>query len=69
MHGLEQYTSLHVISSKVEIIKLWLWKIWERNPIIKGERYLPDTFDLRTDWHITVVTRLQLLRIKDEIKK
>ena len=40
--------------------------------IIKGERgYLPDTFDLKTDCDIiiTVVTRLELLRIKDEIRK
>lgn len=72
-HGLEQYTSLHIISSKSEIIKSLIVKKFGKGiTVIKGERgYLPDTFDLKTDCDIiiTVVTRLELLRIKDEIKK
>ncbi|TDE53081.1 YitT family protein [Flavobacterium sp. GT3P67] len=72
-HGLEQYTSLHIISSKSEIIKSLIVKKFGKGiTIIKGERgYLPDTFDLKTDCDIivTVVTRLELLRIKDEIRK
>jgi len=72
-HGLEQYTSLHIISSKSEMIKFLIVKKFGKGiTVIKGERgYLPDTFDLKTDCDIiiTVVTRLELLRIKDEIKK
>ena len=40
--------------------------------VIKGERgYLPQSFDVKTDCDIivTIVTRLELLRIKDEIQK
>ena len=72
-HGLEQYTSLHIISSKSEMIKFLIVKKFGKGiTVIKGERgYLPDTFDLKTDCDIiiTVVTRLELLRIKDEIEK
>ncbi|MFV8270266.1 YitT family protein [Flavobacterium sp. GT2N3] len=72
-HGLEQYTSLNIISSKSEMIKSLIVKKFGKGiTVIKGERgYLPDTFDLKTDCDIiiTVVTRLELLRIKDEIEK
>jgi uncharacterized membrane-anchored protein YitT (DUF2179 family) len=72
-HGLEQYTSLNIISSKSENIKSLIVKKFGKGiTVIKGERgYLPDTFDLKTDCDIivTVVTRLELLRIKDEIRK
>lgn len=72
-HGLEQYTSLHIISSKSEIIKALIVKKFGKGiTVIKGERgYLPDTFELKTDCDIiiTVVTRLELLRIKEDIKK
>lgn len=72
-HGLEQYTSLHIISSKSESIKSLIVKRFGKGiTVIKGERgYLPDTFDLKTECDIivTVVTRLELLRIKDEIIK
>ena len=40
--------------------------------IIKGERgYLPQTFEVKSDCDIivTIVTRLELLRIKEEISK
>jgi uncharacterized membrane-anchored protein YitT (DUF2179 family) len=72
-HGLEQYTSLHVISSKSEAIKYLIVKKFGKGiTVIKGERgYLPDTFDKKTDCDIivTVITRLELLRIKEEIRK
>ncbi|MFE3868010.1 YitT family protein [Flavobacterium sp. LS2P90] len=72
-HGLEQYTSLNIISSKSEEIKALIVKKFGKGiTVIKGERgYLPDTFDMKTDCDIivTVVTRLELLRIKDEIRK
>ena len=63
----------YITHGKSEIIKSLIVKKFGKGiTIIKGERgYLPDTFDLRTDCDIiiTVVTRLELLRIKDEIKK
>ncbi|EIA07888.1 YitT family protein [Flavobacterium frigoris] len=72
-HGLEQYTSLNIISSKSEEIKALIVKKFGKGiTIIKGERgYLPDNFDQKADCDIiiTVVTRLELLRIKDEIRK
>lgn len=72
-HGLEQYTSLHIISSKSELIKSLIVKKFGKGiTIIKGERgYLPETFEIKSDCDIivTVVTRLELLRIKDEINK
>ena len=71
--GLEQYTSLHVISSKSEAIKELIVKRFGKGiTVIKGERgYLPQSFDVKTDCDIivTIVTRLELLRIKDEIQK
>lgn len=72
-HGVEQYTSLHIISSQSEEIKsLIVQKFGKGITIIKGERgYLPDTFHLKTDCDIiiTVITRLELLRIKEEISQ
>ena len=72
-HGVEQYTSLHIISSQSEDIKsLIVQKFGKGITIIKGERgYLPNTFHLKTDCDIiiTVVTRLELLRIKEEISQ
>ena len=72
-HGIEQYTSLHIISSKSEAIKSLIVEQFGKGiTIIKGERgYLPNTFHLKTDCDIiiTVVTRLELLRIKEEVSK
>jgi uncharacterized membrane-anchored protein YitT (DUF2179 family) len=71
--GLEQYTSLNIISSQSELIKsLIVNKFGKGITIIKGERgYLPDNFDVKHDCDIivTIVTRLELLRIKDEISE
>jgi uncharacterized membrane-anchored protein YitT (DUF2179 family) len=72
-HGIEQYTSLHIISSKSEEIKsLIVNKFGKGITIIKGERgYLPNAFDVKTDCDIivTIVTRLELLRIKDAVSQ
>jgi len=71
--GIEQYTSLHIISSRSEEIKhLIVKKFGKGITVIKGERgYLPESFDVRSDCDIvvTIVTRLELLRIKDAISK
>lgn len=71
--GLEQYTALNIISSKSEEIKsLIVTKFGKGITVIKGERgYLPDSFNVKTDCDIivTVVTRLELLRIKNEVSE
>ena len=72
-NGFEQFTYLHIISSKSELIKsLIVQKFGKGITVIKGERgYLPNNFETKLDCDIivTVVTRLELLRIKEEIKK
>lgn len=69
--GVEQYISLHIISAKSDEIKeLIATKFRKGITIIKGERgYLPDSFNEKWDCDIivTIVTRLELLRIKEEI--
>jgi len=70
-NGIEQYTSLHIISSKSEEIKsLIVQQFGKGITVIKGERgFLPNTYHIKTDCDIiiTVVTRLELLRIKEEV--
>lgn len=70
-HGVEQYTSLNIISPQSELIKSLIVKKFKKGiTIIKGERgYLPESFDLKSDCDIivTVVTRLELLKIKEAI--
>ncbi|MFT5251994.1 MAG: uncharacterized membrane-anchored protein YitT (DUF2179 family) [Flavobacteriales bacterium] len=72
-NGIEHYTSLHIISAKSEEIKFLISNKFRKGlTIIKGERgYLPDSFDEKQDCDIivTVVTRLELLRIKEEISE
>jgi uncharacterized membrane-anchored protein YitT (DUF2179 family) len=71
--GIEQYTSLHIISAKSETIKdIIVNKFGKGITIIKGERgYLPGNFHESSDCDIvvTVVTRLELLRIKQAIRE
>lgn len=71
-HGVEQYTALHIISAKSQEIKeLIVKKFGKGITIVKGERgYLPESFDIKVDCDVivTIVTRLELLRIKDEIE-
>ena len=72
-YGVEQYTSLNIISSKSEDIKsLIVQQFGKGITVIKGERgYLPNTFNEKIDCDIiiTVVTRLELLRIKEEVSQ
>ncbi len=69
--GLEQYTALHIISSHSDEVKsIIVQKFGKGITIIKGERgYLPKSFDVKQDCDIivTIVTRLELLRIKEAI--
>ena len=71
--GLEQYTSLNIISGESEAIKsLIVEKFGKGITVIKGERgYLPDNFQVKhnCDIIVTIVTRLELLRIKDEVRQ
>lgn len=71
-HGVEQYTALHIISSKSQEIKeLIVKKFGKGITVIKGERgYLPESFEVKIDCDVivTIVTRLELLRIKNEIE-
>ena len=70
-NGIEHYTSLHIISGKSEEIKFLIANQFRKGiTVIKGERgFLPDSFDKKQDCDIivTVVTRLELLRIKEKI--
>ena len=70
-NGFESYTSLHIISYKSEEVKELIVKGYGKGiTVLKGERgYLPENFETRVDCDvvITVVTRLELLRIKDAI--
>jgi uncharacterized membrane-anchored protein YitT (DUF2179 family) len=70
-NGIEHYTSLHIISAKSEEIKFLISNKFRKGiTIIKGERgFLPDSFDEKQDCDIivTIVTRLELLRIKEKI--
>jgi uncharacterized membrane-anchored protein YitT (DUF2179 family) len=71
--GIQHYTSLNIISSKSEEIKSLIVNGFGKGiAVIKGERgYLPDSFNVKTDCDmiVTVVTRLELLKIKESIKK
>ena len=73
VNGLEQYTSLNIISSQSELIKeLIVKKFGKGITVIKGERgYLPESYHIKHDCDIivTIVTRLELLRIKDEVRQ
>jgi uncharacterized membrane-anchored protein YitT (DUF2179 family) len=70
--GFEEYTSLNVISSMEEEIKrLIVLEFGKAITVYKGERgYLPDSFEVKHDCDIitTVVTRLELIRLKKAIE-
>ncbi|SEA98810.1 Uncharacterized membrane-anchored protein YitT, contains DUF161 and DUF2179 domains [Flavobacterium gillisiae] len=72
-NGLEQYTALNIISGNSELIKSLIVNKFKKGiTIVKGERgYLPKSFDVKHDCDIivTIVTRLELLRIKQDILK
>jgi uncharacterized membrane-anchored protein YitT (DUF2179 family) len=67
-NGIEHYTSLHIISAKSEEIKFLISNKF-RKGITKANGVLPDSFDEKQDCDIivTIVTRLELLRIKEKI--
>ena len=69
--GIEQFTSLSVISGKSEEIKKLIADDYRKGiTVYKGERgFFPGQIDVYTpcDIIVTVVTRLELLKIKEEI--
>lgn len=71
--GIEQYTTVNIISSKYEDIKSYLVnELGKGITVFKGERgYLPGSFDIKTDTDIivTVVTRLEVHQMQTAIKK
>ncbi len=71
--GIEEYISLTIISKESEKIKSLLVNYFGKGiTVYKGERgYLPGTFHLKTDCDVivTIVTRLELVSINNEINK
>jgi uncharacterized membrane-anchored protein YitT (DUF2179 family) len=69
--GFEEYTALTIISREYEMVKSIIVNDFGKAiSVYKGERgYLPGSFDIKTDCDIvmTVVTRLQLHRLKNAI--
>lgn len=69
--GIEEYTALHIISGRSEEIKSLIVNDFNKGITVqKGERgYLPGSFDIKTDCDIiiTIVTRLELLAIQQEV--
>lgn len=72
VEGFEQYTALTIISKEYEQVKAVIVNDFQKAiSVYKGERgYLPGSFDVKYDCDIvmTVVTRLELHRIKEAIK-
>lgn len=71
--GFEQYTALTIISkNEAEVKSIIVNDFKKAISVYKGERgYLPDSFDIKHDCDIivTVVTRLEIHRIKKAIIK
>ncbi len=71
--GVEEYTALTIIASQSEEIKSIIVNDYKKGiTVYKGERgFLPGSFESRTDCDIivTIVTRLELLSIKNAIKE
>ena len=69
--GIEQYTSINIISSQHESVKHFLVnELGKGITVYKGERgYLPGSFDIKNDCEIivTIVTRLEINQIQDSI--
>ncbi|SOE21756.1 Uncharacterized membrane-anchored protein YitT, contains DUF161 and DUF2179 domains [Spirosomataceae bacterium TFI 002] len=69
--GFEEYTSLTIISSKHEEMKEMIVKTHNKAiSVYKGERgYLPGSFEVKhdTDIIVTVVTRLEIHKLKKSI--
>jgi uncharacterized membrane-anchored protein YitT (DUF2179 family) len=71
--GIEQYTSIHVISAQHELVKNFIVnELGKGITVYKGERgYLPGSFDIKQDCEIivTVVTRLEINQIQGSISE
>lgn len=71
--GVEEFTALTIICSKSEEVKSIIVNDYHKGiTIYKGERgYLPGSFSSKTDCDIivTIVTRLELLSIKNAIRE
>lgn len=71
--GFEEYTALTIISKEDEKVKELIVKEFGKAiSVYKGERgYLPETFDIKhpCDIIMTVVTRLEVHRIKEAIQQ
>ncbi len=69
--GIEEYITLTIIAADNEPIKNLIVNDFKKGiSVYKGERgYLPGSFDIKIDCDIivTIITRLELLRIKDAI--
>lgn len=71
--GIEQYTTVNIISAKYEDIKSFLVNdLGKGITVYKGERgYLPGSFEVKidTDIIVAVVTRLEVHQMQTAIKK
>lgn len=71
--GFEEYTSLNIISNEATQIQSIIVNDFGKGiTVFKGERgFLPGSFELKTDCDIitTVVTRLEIHRIKNSVMK
>lgn len=69
--GIEQYTSINIISSQHDRVKDYLVnELGKGITVYKGEKgYLPGSFDIKNDCEIivTIVTRLEINQIQDSI--
>jgi uncharacterized membrane-anchored protein YitT (DUF2179 family) len=69
--GIEEYIALTIIAEENDKIKELIVNDFKKGiSVYKGERgYLPGSFDVKNDCDIivTIITRLELLRIKDAI--
>jgi uncharacterized membrane-anchored protein YitT (DUF2179 family) len=71
--GIEEYTAMNIISAKPDEIKSFLVnELGKGITVYKGERgYLPGSFEVRTETDIivTIVTRLEIKQIHEELAK
>jgi uncharacterized membrane-anchored protein YitT (DUF2179 family) len=71
--GIEQYTSIHVISAQHDLVKHFIVnELGKGITVYKGERgYLPGSFDVKQDCEIivTIVTRLEINQIQESISE
>jgi len=71
--GIEQYTSIHIISAQHDSVKkLLVNELGKGITVYKGERgYLPGSFDIKQDCEIivTIVTRLEINQIQESISE